>query len=391
MNKWRKILWGLIAIILLVGVVAAQHRQLKQVQKYAPYRDSLYLPTPQYVKLIALGYDMILADFLWLRSIQAFGAHFMIDRDYRPIYNLFDVITDLDPKFIPAYTFGQMVIGDEGGDYELSLKLIDKGMLENPRNYTLPYWAGYVCVWDVGDYQRAKYYYRQALKSPDCPDYVRRILSYIELKWGKYKIAYEKYVEDYLRSLDQANDIVITLTKERLREVVSRWYQKVLNDAAAAYREKYGEDIKTLDDLVKRGLLASNRLPHYDKLMNVIDQYERRNEPLSPYFQEIVQKSMVEIQGIPPEPYGLFYYIRLDRTGKDSDFIADAHEVIDYVKIFIRAVRRDIGRYKDLHGAYPKTLNELYGEEFKTREPFGGKWLYNPETGEFHSSTVPNI
>ncbi len=391
MNEWRKIIWGLIFIILLVGVIATQHRQIEQVQKYAPYRDSMYLPTPQYVKLIALGYDMILADFLWLRSIQAFGAHFTSDRDYRSVYNLFDVITDLDPKFIPAYTFGQMVIGEEGRDHEQGLALIDKGMLKNPRHYILPYWAGYVCVWDVEDYQRAKYYYRQALKSPDCPDHVHRILSYIELKWGKYKIAYEKYIEDYLRALDQDYDVIIGLTKGRLREVISRWYVKVLNEAAVTYKEKFGKEIETLDDLVKEEVLGSSQLPHYAKLLNLIDQYKHRGERLMPYFQEIVQKSFVEIKGIPPEPYGWFYYIQPGRTSQDADFIRGAHDIIDHVKVLVQAVRTDIARYKELHGAYPKTLDELYGEKFKTLEPFGGEWIYNPDTGEFGPSTVPNI
>jgi hypothetical protein len=264
-------------------------------------------------------------------------------------------------------------------------------MLKNPRSYMLPYWAGYVCVWDIGDYQRAKYYYRQALKSPDCPDHVHRILSYIELKWGKYKIAYEKYIEDYLRSLEQNNDVIIGLTQGRLREVILRWYLKVLNDAAVTYREKFGKDIETLDDLVKEDVLGSSQLPHYEKLMNVIDQYARLGTRLMPYLQEIIQKSFVEIKGIPPEPYGLFYYIRPNSTSQDSNFINGAYDIINYVKIFIQAVRQDIGRYKELHGTYPATLSELYGEEFKAVEPFGGEWIYNPETGEFHSSTAPNI
>jgi tetratricopeptide (TPR) repeat protein len=391
MGKWRKLLWGVVFVILLIGVIRAQHRQLEQVQRYAPYRDSLYLPTPQYVKLVAIGYDMILADVLWLRSIQAFGAHFTTDRDYRPVYNLFDVITDLDPKFIPAYTFGQMVIGEEGKDFTRSLDLIDKGMLNNPRKYILPYWAGYVCVWDIGDYKRAKYYYGQAVKAPDCPDYVQRILSYIELRWGKYKIAYEKYIEDYLRALAQNSDVISYLTRGRLCEVISKWYCKVLNDAAVAYKEKFGKDIQTLDDLVKGGVLTSNRLPQYEKLLNLIDQYQRRGENLMSHFQEIVQNSMVDIKGIPVNPYGSFYYIRPGRTSGDPDFISDAHDVIDYVKVFINTVRKDISRFKQLHGRYPESLRELYGEEFKSLEPFGGKWIYKPETGEFYSSTVPNI
>src|SRR5690606_25662148 len=105
------VLW--LALIATYGTsVFFQNMGMQRVMKYPSYYDTWQLGgrSGELMKLFALRYDMVAADFLWLRSIQSFGGRGMTNRDWRPVYNQFDTITDLDPYFADAYTFGNLVI-----------------------------------------------------------------------------------------------------------------------------------------------------------------------------------------------------------------------------------------------------------------------------------------
>jgi tetratricopeptide (TPR) repeat protein len=391
MRTGKKITFVVIFLVALGASIWLQNMRLAKVPMFLPYRDSLYVPRQQVAEMVALGYRTLFADLLWLRAIQAFGAHFQGDQDYRPILHLFNTITDLDPHFIDAYLFGNMVVGEEMGDQKKGLELLDKGIEKNPRTYRLPYWAGYVCVWGIGDLQRAKYYYRLALKAPDCPSYVARILGYVELKSGRFRIAYEKYVEDLLRTLDDRDTVVEGITQDRIRDVIRSWVLSILNETAQEYRERNGKDISQLSELEALLREKTVRVPFFDKLTEAIDQQSRLPGKLLPHLQEIIDKSFGTLDKIPEEPFGYFYYIVPGKTSKDKGFIGDAEDVVLNLKFFLSAMRKAIEQYKEKHGTYPPTIDAIFGEPLKQAEPFGGKWLYDPRTGEFRSSTLPRL
>ena len=165
------------AFVVLFGAsMALQHRELARIEMNPPFLDkwSLSGRSAGLLKVAALRYDLVAADFLWLRAIQSFGGRGMTDRDWRPVYDLFDTITELDPSFEEAYTFGNMVIGDEAGKQREALKLVDKGIRNLPRRYRIPFEGMYVANWTLGDKQLARYYGRLAMKAANAPDWVPR-------------------------------------------------------------------------------------------------------------------------------------------------------------------------------------------------------------------------
>jgi len=57
-------------------------------------------------------------------------------------------------------------------------------------------------------------------------------------------------------------------------------------------------------------------------------------------------------------------------------------------------ITRSIQIFSAEKGRYPKTLNELSESGYLSKvpaEPFGGKWLYDSQTGKVKSSSHPNI
>ncbi len=391
----KRIVFGIVFVALLGLMVTLQHEHLEEIRPSRPYRDSLYLPRGEYVELLSLGYDMAMADFLWIRAIQAFGGHFLGDKNYTAIINLFDVITDLNPWFISAYLFGNTVIGEEAGMKKQGLALIDKGLLKAiRRTYRLGYWGGYDATWNIGDFMRAKYFFRMALKCEDCPDYVNRLLAYLDEKLGNYHIAFQKRLEDYLRAIDKNNEILEGISYNKLVDIIREWHVAVLKDAAKQYKEKHGSDITSLQQLAQAKMLGKYRVPVLSRLEERVNYYLQRQEQLMPHYREILAYAQKEFNNqLPPEPQGTAYYIIYNQSVEDEHFISTVARARESTEGFLHKVRSMLEQHKEKEGSYPEHLGELFkadtDEELK--DLLGKPWDYNPETGEIKSRSFPNL
>lgn len=404
----RKILIFCIFMLLVNFIVQIQAAYFSTIKKWTGYRDSLYLPRSEFLPIVTLHYDLFFADFLFLRSIQAYGGHFTGDRDYKPVFRYFDVVTDLDPRFASAYRLGNLVIGEEGKNPAKALDLLDKGIFKslifNPnvpkyhllkwKTYQMAHEALFVTMNMMKNPQRAGYYVRMAQKFPDCPDFLKRVEAYIDRETGRYRVAFEKYFHDYCLQFDAGEGWIQSIV-DNMQININKWNISVLLTAAQKYKEKFGEDIKDLKQIEGSNILEPYEIYSLEKTMNQVDYLRARGESLLPHFEEILEKSLVTQYGIPREPYGNFYFINAGKTSEDAKFISDATSTIDNLKIFLLRVEMDTKWYKDEYGQYPETLNELYrkksGEELKQKEPFGGYWVYDNKTGTVRSSTFPDL
>jgi len=398
----KKALFIVAFIIVFVVTILSQHKLLKKVRQYEVYRDSLYLPRPEYIKVSALGYDMILADLLWLRSIQAFGGHFMSDKDYSLMYNLFDVITDLDPHFIDAYRFGNMVVGEGTSmgklgqktkseqaqleQMELGLKLLEKGMKNNPNKYRLPFEAGYVSWWNMKDAKRAKQYYKVASKCPDAPDWIERQLAYFDLALGKYNAAFEKWVEAFVKATDDNHSYLKDIALDNIKRVIDKWNKKILQEAADKYKDEHNKTVEEIGLLVKEGYIKKYRVADFFKFIEVIDKYYQKFSRNLENITKIVDESMVEGNDIPNNPYGGYYLIIPTKNQ-----VTNSKPFFEYYNKLLRYIRNRIEIYKEKKGEYPPTIEDIDQRMKEIEEPMGGKWLYNPQTGEFKSSVFPEL
>ena len=388
------IIFGIVFLAILGGAMYIQHRHLTKIKPSRPYRDSLYLPRGEYVKFLSLGYDMVVADILWLRAIQAFGGHYLGDRNYEGIINLFDVITDLNPYFIDAYLFGNTVIGEEAGQKEKGLVLINKGISKTlRRSYRLGYWGGYDATWNIRNYKLAKYYFRMALKCPDCPDYVERLLTFTDEKMGNYHVAFQKRVEDYLRAIDNNDSLLEDISRKKIIDVIQQWHIAIMKQSAKQYHEKFGKDISNLEQLINEGLIGEYTVPVYALLEERIRDYREQQQKLLPYFQDIVDHTMRSFNNqIPPEPAGTWYFVVYGQALKDEDFIFSGNEARELTKTYLQTARALIQKFKDDNGRFPFSFIELFPKaEEEPLDLFGKKWDYNPLNGEIKSSVFPDL
>lgn len=303
----------------------------------------LYLPPAEVAPTLALGYDTLWADLNWIRMLQYFGGLYLTTQEYPQIERIFEVIFALDPYFEDAYLFASLAVGEEVGRPEKALEFLELGMEHMPDNWRLPFDAGFLAMQTMRDYDLAKHYFKLATEKPHCPSYVFRIIPFLETEAGRYEAAlfyYQQGLEEAIKRNDQVSQ---SIYERNIRETLNKIHLKKMNEALEKYRELYDQEPENIDALVERDL----------------------------------------VDEIPEEPFEGYYYV--DPFGN----ISSSTDSKDFIQRYLNAMRREIQMYYRRHENYPQTLDDL-GPEI-VQEPFFGEWVYDPQTGEVHSSTFPDL
>src|SRR3989454_3389627 len=153
-QRRRRQIMALGALACLLAAIFVQGR-IEGLKPGATAHPLLYLPSGKYLKVAALGFDGLLADLLYLWSIQFYGSYDIKDR-YTYLERIYDqVITELDPHYLDPYLVGALIMTAEARNPEMALKLLDKGVRANPDQWIMPFEAGFLCYNDLHDYRPA--------------------------------------------------------------------------------------------------------------------------------------------------------------------------------------------------------------------------------------------
>lgn len=169
-----------VAVIMFLGVFLVQYflPKLQQFSIEAPPSEPLLVP-PQHIERFAFGYQELLADILWLRSIQDFEycgehkAHDEYSQDFKRtlticekgwIYHMLDAVTRLAPRMQIAYTRGAVALSVIVNDREGAAELFTRGGKALPESWYVHYCAGYHFSIEMKDYAKAAYHLNEAAK-----------------------------------------------------------------------------------------------------------------------------------------------------------------------------------------------------------------------------------
>jgi tetratricopeptide (TPR) repeat protein len=243
-----------VAIVLLLSLTTALHYSIynKHRMSGSLFSQMLYLPSGKYLKPASFGYYGLLADFIYLWSIQYYS-----DPGFNPrveyLKHTYDIITELDPQFIDAYQTGALFMFYEGRNPKAGLKLLEKGLERNPKEWILPTDAAYYCLINLRDRDLAAKYFATAATVPSAPTLVKRMLANLNFKKGDKQHALELWQEVY----DTAERPSIKQTAyqhvHNLRVLIDL---EKLQNAISAYQQKYQRNPSSLNQLVTEGILT---------------------------------------------------------------------------------------------------------------------------------------
>jgi tetratricopeptide (TPR) repeat protein len=253
-GKERRTSFFLLSAVLIVFFVAA----MLHFNLYKNYRSKgsfissmLYLPSGKYLKPVSFGYDTLFADFIYLWSIQYYG-----DPGFHPrmeyLKHTYDLITELDPHYLDAYQTGALFMFYEGRNPMAGLRLLEKGMRNNPTEWILPIEAGFYCHMNLKRYDLAANYFEKASKVPGTVAFAKRALASMKFKMGDRATSLALWSEIYetadspsikQTAYQHVHDLRVLIDLDTIRKAIRQ------------FQEEFNHPPLNLDQLVSRGHL----------------------------------------------------------------------------------------------------------------------------------------
>lgn len=233
-------------------VIHSQNRIDSLKSEISGQGELLYFPSLRFTKTVTFGFTNLAADWIWLEVIQYYGQHSLSDREYKYLGHMFDLLTYLTPQFRTAYNFGALLLVTDAGDRAGSMRLLDKGISNNPGEWSIPFTKGFIDYIFLRDYKEAGRWFTIASRLPDAPEMAGRFAAVSWKKGGDINTSRELWSEIYNKSRNQTE-------KEIARKYIEEIDQQViigkLNEIIGAYRKEKGALPVVLNDLVTSGHL----------------------------------------------------------------------------------------------------------------------------------------
>lgn len=247
-----------IAVVAAAGLVAAGYHSKPRLAAGLVRADVQalpeYLPDVRFLRLVSLGYENAVADFLWFRTINYFGVHYRTDRVYPWLARMCDLVTDLDPRAEHVYAFGGVILPWEAGLPDEGIAILEKGIRTFPRSWRLHFLLGFNYFFFKNDTASALPYIRRATELPGVHPFVSRLAAMLYSEQHGLDTA-RAFLEELQAS--EVPDDLRAVIAERLKDVQLTADIAALERAVAAYRDRFGALPRSLADLVASGLLGS--------------------------------------------------------------------------------------------------------------------------------------
>jgi len=216
----------------------------------------LFLPTGEYLSAASLGYQALIADALYLWSIQYYGHQVAADgRQY--LWRIFDVITDLDPQFEDAYLTGALMMGSDLGDADMAMRLLAKGAEHNPEGWIYPLESGYYAWMSLGDHELAAEYFNKAWALPGAPEVIGRMRAGMAEIVGDKRSALALWADVYEGAREGGNDKIESIAWQHLYDLKVEIDLEDLRVAIRRFRLDRGRPPLALGALVTEGYLRA--------------------------------------------------------------------------------------------------------------------------------------
>lgn len=241
-------------IILSCWAAAVTVNYFTRVAYPLEFKEELrFVPQKEVVEILSLDHRGLAADILFIQAILHSGSlmwkplEYEFDSEWS--YQAMDLTTTLDPRYLTAYLFSGMGLVHGSDDVRLARPILERGMVQFPQNWELPFWVGYLHHIYLEDYKTAGEYFWRASQCPGAPKtFLSLMLSSLK-KGGQYERAIWA-----LNSLIEhtENKKIVQIYQKRLIRLEN---MVILKKAAAHYRKTKGVPITELNQLVTEKFL----------------------------------------------------------------------------------------------------------------------------------------
>jgi hypothetical protein len=257
-------IWLLVALT-MVSISAAQgtydyanHPFATAQKKYAVDFSEPLIPNLTTLRLLSLGDVQLLADAIWLQTIQYFGTGTPYGQ-FKSLPKLMETITQLDPGFTYGYEFSLVVLPFMNAS-ETAARIGEQAQVEMkkgtlPVNGLLTFYLASVYQINIKDYKRAGALYQKASTEPGAPS-AAKVLAGVSLS----KV--NATLNDRIVALTFWKTVFDNAKNPDEKDRAKNWFDNMqivydLEVLTAKYKEQNGAYPSTLQDLVTKQYIGS--------------------------------------------------------------------------------------------------------------------------------------
>ena len=278
----KQLIISIAAIIFGFGLIFVLTNFVEKSRPPLPenYEDEDLVLKGSRIKDFSLGFNGLIADWYWMQSLQYTGNKIADSKDerlnledlrslnLRLLYPLLDNATDLDPKFIAAYSYGAVVL--PAIDQTQAVKIIKKGIADNPNEWRLYQHLGYI-YWRLNDYEKASEVYADGAKIPGAPAFMQLMVAQMRTQAGSRETARAMYRQMFDEAQDNQTKEIANL---RLLELDSLDERDAIRSALTNFKAKNNRCASNWSEilpLLKTVKLPNNKDFRLDKSNNLVD------------------------------------------------------------------------------------------------------------------------
>jgi hypothetical protein len=326
------------AVLCFAFVVLAQVRI--DTTRARDFRSGvMYLPNEKLLTHFTAGMSSVIADLLWLRCIQYTAAEAKGDRQFTWLKQMVETVTRLDPYFVDVYRFGSMFLASLKADDNGGLELLQRGIVQNPQSWQLPYEAAMMYLLNrrdqPGSETMAATYLAMSVATGHAPAGVTQLAARLQGEHNLVEIEAQMWT-DMLRSDDK---MLREMAVRKLEELKIKQACAILDQRIAQFTQTTGQAPKALEDLIPAGLLRA----------------------------------------LPPDPFGGKYFIDPQGHVRNTTLLDDQKNQR------LGILRNGLDAYRKEKGNWPPALEDLLHDGILTALPShpytGQTWQYNAQTG----------
>jgi len=254
-RKWPRMVLTL--VLLFVGVVWMSIRSDSASAALQVSGDVLFVPSPALVKTACLGFDNLLSDIFWLRTVRYVFNQQKGHGRFRMLKDMLEVVTGLDPYPCDVYIRGGCWLYEDAEDAHDGIGFLQRGLRFVPeyaaKRWQIAFHIGKCFREELHDEKNATRYFEMALQMPNAP---RGLIVAVAAGYQRLE-EFEKAKKLWKEARDTTGDPKIKnaankriLEIEKIQKTIGLLQQKV-----DAFAKAHGQSPKSLSEVVASGLL----------------------------------------------------------------------------------------------------------------------------------------
>lgn len=209
------------------------------------------LPDGKALRVLALGFDRLLADLFWLRTVYYIGDERSDAAGYPDLERLGQLVTDIDPEFRTVYVVMSSALTGLRGDPDAAIRLLEKGV-KHVRYWKLHFLLGFTYFIERVDYESAARHLTIAANEQGSPPYLPLLASRLYNQAGDPETALA-FIGARLREAENPSTRA-ALEKRYWDLWITRDVRRI-DAAIAEFSAERGAPPREVGELVAAGLL----------------------------------------------------------------------------------------------------------------------------------------